>query len=317
MRADVVGRAMRLIADGVVDREGVGGLAARLGYSERHINRLLTAELGAGPLALARAQRAQTARQLIETTAMPITQTSRSRPGSPASASSTTPSARCSRRRRPSCAPAPRQAAAPPGGTLVAAPAVPRAVPRRVDLFAFLGDRAVPGVEDVGRRDVPPHRCACRTATRVVGPVARAECAGPTCRVHAAPRRPARPQRRGAALPAAARPRRRPGRRRRTLRRRPAARAAGSQAARPARRRVVADGVELLVARGARPAGVGRRARAPSPARLVAAVGQPLAAAGRRRRPTPFPSAAAIAGCSTDRLAMPRRERHEHWSSAC
>ena len=74
VRADVVGRAMRLIADGLVDREGVGGLATRLGYSERQINRLLTAELGAGPLALARAQRAQTARTLIETTSMPITQ---------------------------------------------------------------------------------------------------------------------------------------------------------------------------------------------------------------------------------------------------
>ncbi len=72
-RADVVGRAMRLIADGLVDREGVGGLAGRLGYSERQINRLLVAEVGSGPLALARAQRAQTARVLIETTAMPIT----------------------------------------------------------------------------------------------------------------------------------------------------------------------------------------------------------------------------------------------------
>ena len=69
-RADVVGRAMRLIADGVVDRDGVPGLAARLGYTERHLGRMLTAEVGAGPLALARAQRAQTARILIETTAL-------------------------------------------------------------------------------------------------------------------------------------------------------------------------------------------------------------------------------------------------------
>ena len=67
-RADVVGRAMRLIADGVVDRDGVPGLARRLGYSDRHLNRLLIAEVGAGPLALARAQRAQTARILLETT---------------------------------------------------------------------------------------------------------------------------------------------------------------------------------------------------------------------------------------------------------
>ncbi|MBO4162371.1 DNA-3-methyladenine glycosylase 2 family protein [Micromonospora sp. MMS20-R2-23] len=70
VRADVVGRAMRLIADGVVDRDGVPGLAARLGYTERHLHRMLRAELGAGPLALARAQRAQTARTLIETTGL-------------------------------------------------------------------------------------------------------------------------------------------------------------------------------------------------------------------------------------------------------
>ncbi|KAA1425563.1 AlkA N-terminal domain-containing protein [Nocardioides antri] len=66
--ATVAGRAMRLIADGVVDREGVDGLARRLGYTTRHLSRVLTAELGAGPLALARAQRAQTARVLVETT---------------------------------------------------------------------------------------------------------------------------------------------------------------------------------------------------------------------------------------------------------
>ena len=73
-RADVVSRAMRLIADGVVDREGVPGLAAHLGYSVRQIERQLLAELGAGPLALARAQRAQTARLLIETTTLPLSQ---------------------------------------------------------------------------------------------------------------------------------------------------------------------------------------------------------------------------------------------------
>src|SRR5271165_4047020 len=73
LRADLVGRAMRLIADGVVDREGVAGLAARLGYTERHVHRQLVAVVGAGPLALARAQRAQTARILLETTTLSIT----------------------------------------------------------------------------------------------------------------------------------------------------------------------------------------------------------------------------------------------------
>ena len=70
--ADTAGRAMRLIADGVVERDGVEGLAARVGYTARHLHRLLTSELGAGPLALARARRAQNARILIETTAMPF-----------------------------------------------------------------------------------------------------------------------------------------------------------------------------------------------------------------------------------------------------
>ena len=68
--ATAAGRAMRLIADGVVDREGVDGLAHRVGYTPRHLGRILSAELGAGPLALARARRAQTARVLIETTAL-------------------------------------------------------------------------------------------------------------------------------------------------------------------------------------------------------------------------------------------------------
>jgi AraC family transcriptional regulator of adaptative response / DNA-3-methyladenine glycosylase II len=67
-RADVAGRAFRLIAEGTVDRDGVSGLARSLGYSERQLQRILTAEVGAGPVALARAQRAQAARLLIEST---------------------------------------------------------------------------------------------------------------------------------------------------------------------------------------------------------------------------------------------------------
>ena len=70
VRSDVAGRAMRLIADGIVDRDGVPGLADRLGYSPRQVGRVLAAEVGAGPLALARAQRARTARVLVETTAL-------------------------------------------------------------------------------------------------------------------------------------------------------------------------------------------------------------------------------------------------------
>ncbi len=72
-RADAVGRAMRLIADGEVERSGVSGLARRLGYTSRHLHRLLHAEVGAGPLALARAQRSRAARILLESSALPVT----------------------------------------------------------------------------------------------------------------------------------------------------------------------------------------------------------------------------------------------------
>jgi AraC family transcriptional regulator of adaptative response / DNA-3-methyladenine glycosylase II len=69
---DLAARAMRLIADGTVEREGVPGLARRLGYTARHLTRVLGQELGAGPLALARAHRAQTARVLLSSTELPI-----------------------------------------------------------------------------------------------------------------------------------------------------------------------------------------------------------------------------------------------------
>jgi len=72
LREDTAARAMRLIADGVVDRDGVAGLALRLGYSERQLGRILTDELGAGALQLARAQRAQNARQLLVATPMAV-----------------------------------------------------------------------------------------------------------------------------------------------------------------------------------------------------------------------------------------------------
>ncbi len=74
LRDDLAGRAMRLILDGVVEREGVPGLSTRLGYSSRQVVRVLTAELGAGPLALARAHRAESARSLLAGTELPVSQ---------------------------------------------------------------------------------------------------------------------------------------------------------------------------------------------------------------------------------------------------
>jgi AraC family transcriptional regulator of adaptative response / DNA-3-methyladenine glycosylase II len=73
VRADLVARALRLIADGVVDTEGVAGLADCLAVSPRHLHRELVKEIGVGPLALARTRRVQTARLLIDQTNLSLT----------------------------------------------------------------------------------------------------------------------------------------------------------------------------------------------------------------------------------------------------
>lgn len=73
VRDDLVGKAMRLIEAGTIDRVGVAGLANQLAVSERHLHRLLVEHLGATPIALARAHRGNLARILLETSSMPIT----------------------------------------------------------------------------------------------------------------------------------------------------------------------------------------------------------------------------------------------------
>lgn len=73
-RADLVARAVRLITDGYVDEHGIAGLARRLAVTERHLHRLVVAELGTAPLALARTVRLQTARRLLRETSVPITE---------------------------------------------------------------------------------------------------------------------------------------------------------------------------------------------------------------------------------------------------
>ncbi|MFD5775038.1 bifunctional transcriptional activator/DNA repair enzyme AdaA [Streptomyces fungicidicus] len=153
VRADVVGRAVRLIADGVVDREGVAGLAARLGYSARQVQRQLTGELGAGPVALARAQRAHAARVLLQTTGLPVTEIAfaagfasvRQFNDTVRAVYATTPSG--------------LRAAAPRRGRTAARTATPSAgIPLRLahrgpyqagHVFDLLEREAVPGVEEV------------------------------------------------------------------------------------------------------------------------------------------------------------------------
>ncbi|MFT4229740.1 MAG: Ada metal-binding domain-containing protein, partial [Microbacterium sp.] len=151
LRRDAAGRAMRLIADGVVEREGVPGLAARLGYSPRHLTRMLTAELGAGPLALARAHRAHTARMLLVGTDLPASDVAFS--AGFASVRQFNDTVRevfgmtplDLRARRPAAAPAAAQA---PGAIDLALP-VREPFDAR-GLFDWMAARALPGVEVAG-----------------------------------------------------------------------------------------------------------------------------------------------------------------------
>jgi AraC family transcriptional regulator of adaptative response / DNA-3-methyladenine glycosylase II len=145
VRGDLAGRALRLIADGVIDREGVAGLSRRLGYSERQVNRTLLAEVGAGPIALARAQRAQTARVLLETTDLPAADIAfaagfasvRQFNDTIRAVFATTPTGLRTARRRSSSADA---------GSIVLR--LPYRAPLDLDAtLAFLGERAIPGVE--------------------------------------------------------------------------------------------------------------------------------------------------------------------------
>ena len=152
LRADLAGRAMRLINDGVIERVGVGGLAARLGYSPRHLTRVLTAELGAGPLGLARAHRAHSARILIETTGLSFTDIAfaagfaslRQFNDTVREVFAATPTVLRSQARR---------RGGPEAGAGVIHLRLPFRPPFDADgLFRFLSDRALSGVEDVGPR---------------------------------------------------------------------------------------------------------------------------------------------------------------------
>jgi AraC family transcriptional regulator of adaptative response / DNA-3-methyladenine glycosylase II len=158
VRSDVAGRAMRLIADGIVDRDGVPGLAARLGYSPRQVGRVLAAEVGAGPLALARAQRARTARILVETTTLPMGDITfaagftsiRQFNATMLEVYDTPPSVlreRAERRRGGGRAKADDGDAGPAGALCLRLPFRPPIDLARI--FGYLGARAVPGVEVV------------------------------------------------------------------------------------------------------------------------------------------------------------------------
>lgn len=146
VRQDVAGRAMRLINDGVINRDGVAGLASHLGYSQRQLNRILGQELGAGPLSLARAARAQTARTLLVSTSMKLADIAfaagfssvRQFNETIAEVFDMTPTALRRTVRHP----------ARGGGTTALTLGLPYRPPFDPSIFSFLAVRAIPGIEE-------------------------------------------------------------------------------------------------------------------------------------------------------------------------
>lgn len=145
VRSDIAGRAMRLINDGAINRDGVEGLAARLGYSSRQLNRILTHELGAGPLSLARASRAQTARTLLVSTSMKLADVAfaagfssvRQFNETVGEVFAMTPTAlRATARRHPA-----------PAASTALTLNLPYREPFNPGIFSFLAVRAIPGIE--------------------------------------------------------------------------------------------------------------------------------------------------------------------------
>jgi AraC family transcriptional regulator of adaptative response / DNA-3-methyladenine glycosylase II len=67
-------QAASLVEDGVLDRQGVETVAARLGITPRHLRRVFQAEFGVSPIAFAQTQRLLLAKHLLADTALPVTE---------------------------------------------------------------------------------------------------------------------------------------------------------------------------------------------------------------------------------------------------
>jgi AraC family transcriptional regulator of adaptative response / DNA-3-methyladenine glycosylase II len=140
-----VARALRQIEAGAADSAPLGALAARLGVGERHLRRLFGEHLGASPLAVARTRRLHFARRLLDDTSLRMSDV--------ALAAGYSSVRRFNEAMRAAFGAPPRElrrAAAtdrPAAGILLRLPFRPP-----LDwsaLLAFLGSRAVPGVEEV------------------------------------------------------------------------------------------------------------------------------------------------------------------------
>src|SRR5688572_3559567 len=68
-----VARALRLIDEGLLDRESVDGLSERLGVGARHLGRLFQRHLGASPVQVAQTRRLHLAKKLLDETELSMT----------------------------------------------------------------------------------------------------------------------------------------------------------------------------------------------------------------------------------------------------
>lgn len=143
-----VSRALRLIADGVVDGGGVDALADRLGVGSRHLRRLFLQHVGATPIAVAQTRRLHFARTLLDGTDLPM--------GDVAEAAGFASERRFRAAVRATfglSATELRAAARSPRGRArdgIVALRIPYRDPFDSDaLLAYLGRRATPGVEEV------------------------------------------------------------------------------------------------------------------------------------------------------------------------
>jgi AraC family transcriptional regulator of adaptative response / DNA-3-methyladenine glycosylase II len=70
----LVASATRRIAEGALNEQSLDELAAELGVTARHLRRALEARLGVSPVELAQSQRLALAKQLLQDTALPLTE---------------------------------------------------------------------------------------------------------------------------------------------------------------------------------------------------------------------------------------------------
>lgn len=150
--ASSVSRALALIAEGALNGDdaenaNVERLAARLGLGDRHLRRLFQKHLGATPVAVAQAQRILFAKKLISETALPFSEVALA--AGFGSVRRFNETIKRTYGRPPSAL---RRASGPADGDAAAGVTLKLSFTRPYDwdsVLAFLGSRAVPGVESV------------------------------------------------------------------------------------------------------------------------------------------------------------------------